>query len=155
MRCLCLLVVVASLSMACGPAPSPQTPAATSTPAAPAAAAPFELRLVVEGTAPGQSFPGADGKSLLLEPTAVISGAHVALAEAKSSEVAMTLTPEGAKALADVTRRAKGRKLAIVVDGTVEVAPEIKTAIEGGHVIFNLRSPKDAEAFARRFPVKK
>ncbi len=148
-------MVVATLSMACGPAPSPQTPAATSAPAAPAAAASFELRPVTDGTSPGQSFPGADGKSLVLEHAAVIGGAHVAQAEAKGSEVAMTLTPEGAKALADVTGRAKGRKLAIVIDGTVAVAPEIKTAIEGGHIIFNLRSPKDAEDFARRFPVKK
>src|SRR5580704_9563385 len=130
---LSLVVVcsIAALSMACTPEPLPQGPAPAG-PAAPAAAASLELRMAVQGADPGQAFPTDDGKSLTLETKPVVTGADIAQAEAKGTDVLLTLTPAGAKALQEATAKGIGRKLAILVGGVVKSAPEIKSAIEGG-----------------------
>ena len=50
-------------------------------------------------------------------------------------EVALEFTPEGAKKFADLTRNNIGRRLAIVLDGTIYSAPNIKTAITDGRAV--------------------
>ncbi|WP_456476323.1 protein translocase subunit SecD [Oceanithermus sp.] len=50
-------------------------------------------------------------------------------------EVALEFTPEGAKKFADLTRNNIGRRLAIVLDGTIYSAPNIKTAITDGKAV--------------------
>ena len=144
---------IAALSMACSPEPAPQAPAPAG-PAAPAGAAKLELRLVVQGAEPGQAFPTDDGKSLTLEAKPVVTGADVAKVEANGTEVLLTLTPAGAKALQDATARNVGRKLAILVGGVVNSAPEIKSTIEDGRAKVTLRSPKEADDLARALSAK-
>ncbi len=50
-------------------------------------------------------------------------------------EVALEFTAEGAKKFADLTRNNIGRRLAIVLDGTIYSAPNIKTAITDGRAV--------------------
>ncbi len=50
-------------------------------------------------------------------------------------EVALEFTPDGAKKFADLTRNNIGRRLAIVLDGTIYSAPNIKTAITDGRAV--------------------
>ncbi|WP_287372868.1 protein translocase subunit SecD [Oceanithermus sp.] len=50
-------------------------------------------------------------------------------------EVALEFTSEGAKKFADLTRNNIGRRLAIVLDGTIYSAPNIKTAITDGRAV--------------------
>lgn len=50
-------------------------------------------------------------------------------------EVALEFTPEGAKKFADLTRNNIGRRLAIVLDGTIYSAPNIQTAITDGRAV--------------------
>ncbi len=50
-------------------------------------------------------------------------------------EVALEFTPEGAKKFADLTRNNVGRRLAIVLDGTIYSAPNIQTAITDGRAV--------------------
>ncbi|WP_457638389.1 protein translocase subunit SecD [Oceanithermus sp.] len=50
-------------------------------------------------------------------------------------EVALEFTPEGAKKFAKLTRENIGRRLAIVLDGTIYSAPTIQTAITDGKAV--------------------
>ncbi len=50
-------------------------------------------------------------------------------------EVALEFTAEGAKKFADLTRNNIGRRLAIVLDGTIYSAPNIQTAITDGRAV--------------------
>ncbi|HGY08935.1 MAG TPA: protein translocase subunit SecD, partial [Oceanithermus profundus] len=50
-------------------------------------------------------------------------------------EVALEFTPDGAKKFADLTRNNIGRRLAIVLDGTIYSAPNIQTAITDGKAV--------------------
>ena len=50
-------------------------------------------------------------------------------------EVALEFTAEGAKTFADLTRNNMGRRLAIVLDGTIYSAPNIQTAITDGRAV--------------------
>ncbi len=50
-------------------------------------------------------------------------------------EVALEFTPEGAKKFAELTRQNIGRRLAIVLDGTIYSAPTIQTTIADGKAV--------------------
>lgn len=77
-----------------------------------------------------------DGE-LSLQPSIVVSGDMIADARAVTDQqgrsvVRFRLTPEGASRFAAVTRANVGRRMAILVDGKVMVAPVIRDQINGG-----------------------
>ena len=59
-------------------------------------------------------------------------------------EVAIDLTPEGARKLLDLTDRSLGRKMAIVFEGRVMMAPVIISRIPNGRVRITLAGGRDA-----------
>lgn len=67
-----------------------------------------------------------------------LSGARLDF-DQRSSEpiVALTFDAEGARALARLTRRYRGNRMAIVLDGTVITAPNIREPITGGGMIIS------------------
>lgn len=77
-------------------------------------------------------------RSYLLERTPVLTGAAVANAEAVTDPnagrpiVLLDFSREGARVFGEVTSRISGKKLAIVLDGTVKSAPIINSPIRGG-----------------------
>lgn len=97
-----------------------------------------------------------DGTAVTVTGAALLGNADVARAEATvgaggEPTVSVELTPEGGRRFAEVTTRLKGRRLAVVVDGTVWMAPTVSGPITGGSVAITLGSgagPADAEAMA-------
>lgn len=79
-------------------------------------------------------------RSYYLERTAELTGKDVATAEGADDPssnrpvVLVDFTRAGTRALADVTERNVGRKLATILDGTVRSAPIINGPIRGGRV---------------------
>ncbi len=63
-----------------------------------------------------------------------ITGAKAALGQSNDPVVDITLDPDGAERLAQVTAQNKGTTLAILLDGQVISTPLIRTAITGGAV---------------------
>ncbi len=77
-------------------------------------------------------------RSYLLEGKPVITGAAIASAETKMDPnihrplVLLDFSREGSRTFGDITARIAGKKLAIVLDGTVKSAPIINGPIRGG-----------------------
>lgn len=102
-------------------------------------------------------------EDVVFSPVPVLTNEDFASAEAKpfagSYGVLVTLKKDSAKKLLKVTTENKGKKLGLVVDGELWMAPEIKEAIVGDKmVIGNNLSKADAEKLASRLkdnPVKK
>ncbi len=83
---------------------------------------------------------------LLLEKDAVLTGDAIANAMVKFDEssmnepmVTLEFNPEGAKKFAEITAANVGRRLAIVLDGKVQTAPNIKEAIPSGQAVITGR----------------
>jgi beta-lactamase regulating signal transducer with metallopeptidase domain len=145
-------------------APGPSAAADAALPAVDrggAAKAHAEVAVRLVDTAPaGPRGPGAervaapDGGDLWLEPGVPITGAMFASAQAGrdaagSPTVDFSLTPEGARRLADLTRENVGKRLAILVDGKVVWAPVIRDEIAGGKGQISGRfTPGQTEALA-------
>lgn len=59
--------------------------------------------------------------------------------------ISITMTPEGTRRLKEATTANIGRRLAIVVDGKVLIAPTIRSAIWGGSVSLTMGQGKSQE----------
>ncbi|MER3480052.1 MAG: protein translocase subunit SecDF [Meiothermus sp.] len=91
--------------------------------------------------------PNLDTKSLeqqLFKPSdlgpVLLTGKDLANAQATFDQfgrpqVSLTFTGEGAKKFEEVTRQNVGRRLAVVLDGKVFTAPNIRSAISGGQAV--------------------
>ena len=101
-----------------------------------------------------------DGEPLLLEKKAVLTGdsltnAGVRFDQSQFNEPVVTLqfNAEGAKKFADITAANVGRRLAIVLDGEVQTAPNIKEAIPSGEAIitgrFSIEKAQDTALILR------
>jgi len=94
------------------------------------------------------------GQPVYLMPNVLLSGHDMASAVAEQDDqgrwnVRFTLTAEGARKFAQVTKENVGRRLAIVFDGKVVAAPSIRSAITGGTGIIALGG-KNAHGEAQR-----
>ncbi len=78
-----------------------------------------------------------EGRPYLVEKKPLLTGdsikkAYMSFDQYNQPAVSLEFTPEGSKVFADVTRRNVGRNLAIVLDGKVQSAPQIREPITGG-----------------------
>ena len=74
-------------------------------------------------------------KEVLLDQSAVSSATVQTQAPSQAPMIEVVLTAAGQKAFADITRRTVGKRLAIVVDGKLLVAPRIEAEIPGGRAL--------------------
>jgi hypothetical protein len=92
-------------------------------------------------------------RAYLLERQPALTGAHVAhatVALGPEPEVQVRFTRAGSQRLSEVTDAAVGRRLVLIVDGQVQVAPRINEPITGGSVRLTLpRPPGDYGAWVR------
>ncbi|WP_394827991.1 SecDF P1 head subdomain-containing protein [Pendulispora albinea] len=145
------LALMLAAAVACGSNAQSQRPvggAPSLTQGSTVASVNVELRLVA--TAGGEEVKTVEGAVVHLEKEVVLSQADIVEAHASGSNVELRLTPGGARALHDVTSANVGRKLAAVVDGTVQATPVIREAIQGEHLVISLRSSQEAGALAQR-----
>lgn len=98
----------------------------------------------------GVEYPTRDGRRLRVESKPILTTRDIAHAEARGTDVALTMTEAATASFLEDTRRYKGRKLAILVDGTIYQAPEIKMPIESGRASVATDSPADAERIASK-----
>ncbi len=96
------------------------------------------------------SYTKDDSEPLLLESEAVLTGDALSDAMVSFSQadfggqvVSMRFNSEGAKKFAQVTAANIGRRLAIVLDGKVQSAPNIKEAIPSGEAVISGRFTVD------------
>jgi len=94
-----------------------------------------------------------DGEPLLLEQKAVLGGDSLTDAQVTFSQsgfgepvVSIRFNAEGAKKFAEITAANVGRRLAIVLDGKVQSAPNIKEAIPSGEAVITGRFTPDQAA---------
>ncbi|MFA5275522.1 MAG: protein translocase subunit SecD [Candidatus Omnitrophota bacterium] len=87
-----------------------------------------------------------DKEPLLLEKTAVLAGDSLTNAQVNFSSsqfnepvVSLQFNPEGAKKFAEITAANVGKRLAIVLDGKVQSAPNIREAIPSGEAVISGR----------------
>lgn len=70
--------------------------------------------------------------------------------------VIVELTPDGRKKMMEGTTDMKGKRIALIVDGRIQVAPLLRQAPLGGVFhISNFKNEKDAKALVDRFNNKK
>ncbi len=98
----------------------------------------LEMRLVAADGAEGEELPRwFSDETLRLERAAFVDASHVREVQLENRpdetrHIVLYLDPEGTTRLAEVTAANEGRRLAIVVDGRVVVAPTIRGAITEG-----------------------
>lgn len=100
----------------------------------------LEFRLLASGDAsvPTRRFKNRDGSDISLEDEVLMSGDSVDTAQVDINpqnnqvEVLLRLTPTGRKIFDDITKENVGRNLAIVLDGVVQSAPNIRERISAG-----------------------
>lgn len=106
----------------------------------------FAIRQVVAADSPkatdAENLPWAKPRpgqtNLLVAREILLEQGHIQTAQGLRNPITheevvhVTLTPEGAKQFAKVTRENIGKQLAIVVGGKIMVAPQIGTEIGGG-----------------------
>ncbi len=87
-----------------------------------------------------------DSSPLLLESKALLTGdsltnaeVHFSSAEFNEPVVGLKFNAEGAKKFADLTAANVGRRLAIILDGKVQSAPNIREAIPSGEAVISGR----------------
>ena len=99
-----------------------------------------KLKEAMAGTVPeGCELNYAENEPLLLEAKPALTGDAVVDARVDFDQsafgqpyVGFSLSPEGARAFARVTRENIGKRLAIVLDGKVRSAPRVETEIPSG-----------------------
>src|SRR6202030_1077434 len=101
---------------------------------------PPEYRIeVYKMTAEGNEKPREE--RLLVKKKADLGGDHVSHASAgygnEGWEVRLDFDSEGAKRFGDITAANVGHRFAIVLDGVIQSAPVIKTAIYGGNAVIS------------------
>ena len=108
-----------------------------------------KLREAIAGTvAEGYElkYSQEDKEPLLLEKQAVLTGdtltnagVHFSQSQFNEPVVGLQFNAEGAKKFAEITAANIGRRLAIVLDGKVQSAPNIKEAIPSGEAVISGR----------------
>jgi len=106
-----------------------------------------------------EAIEGARWRSYVVHAAPAVTNAHVVRAQAVTDPVAgrqlvLTLTADGQRALYDVTGENVGRKLAIVLDGTVWTAPIIDRRIDGDRFAIAMPPalpPAQLDALVARF----
>ena len=114
-----------------------------------------EFRLVDESPtsdAPEMPIKGSDER-VRLEPAVIVDHSNIQSAVVQRSsagqsyDVVITFTAEGARKLRAATAAAIGSRLAIIIDGTVLIAPRIQAEIPDGVAVvagnFSLREAQD------------
>lgn len=122
----------------------------------------LEVHLVAEEGArvPTQSFPSwTDAEApVVVERTVVAANGDVERVERTTGTTpdeqayAIRLTRAAATRFEEVTGAAIGRRLAVVIDGKVAMAPVIRTRIVGGQVVVTAHDPAVLERLARLTP---
>ena len=110
----------------------------------------FELRRVVPDGQAGKSktlpwfkAPVHNESELRVEEEALLREEHIQKAEVQKNplsgndEVRVTLTPAGKELFSEVTKANIGKKLAVVIDGKVALAPVIQQQISGGTLVIS------------------
>jgi len=107
-----------------------------------AASDPEKMKQATAGTVPDGyelAYSQENNEPLLLEKKTVLTGdaltdAQVDFSQSQFNEpvVSLQFNPEGAKKFAEITSNNVGRRLAIVLDGKVQSAPNIREAIPSG-----------------------
>jgi preprotein translocase subunit SecD len=99
----------------------------------------FELRLADASMFPGavQATVEGSGETVYLSPEVVLTNAHVRRSGVQKTYsgdygVELTLTEEGGEKLARLTRENLYKRVAILLDGRLVMAPRIQTEIPGG-----------------------
>ena len=108
-----------------------------------------KLKQAIAGTLPDGyelKYSEEDKEPLLLEKQSVLIGdaltnaaVHFSQSEFNEPMVALQFNAEGAKKFAEVTASNVGRRLAIVLDGKIQSAPNIKEAIPSGEAVITGR----------------
>ena len=108
-----------------------------------------KLKQAMEGKVPEDlefKYTTEDNEPLLLEKKAVLTGDALTNASVQFSQsefnqpvVSLQFNAEGAKKFAEITTNNIGRRLAIVLDGKVQSAPNIKEAIPSGEAVITGR----------------
>ncbi|MGZ4962566.1 MAG: SecDF P1 head subdomain-containing protein [Limisphaerales bacterium] len=126
----------------------------------------FEVRLVIgsasadseemiwthQGNVPGRSVD----EKLHVQKKPLLNGPVIRSATARKepvtggSEIVITLTTEGAKRFADITRDRVGQRFAFLIDGKVYSAPKIATEIRGGRAVITGFTQEQAAQLAKR-----
>src|SRR5262249_56930530 len=87
---------------------------------------------------------------LLVKKKADLGGNHVSQAAAgygqEGWEVTLRFDTEGAKTFGQITEANVGHRFAIVLDGVIQSAPVIKTAIYGGNAVISRGRMDEPEA---------
>lgn len=124
----------------------------------------FEIRAVAtEGQEVELAKARGAQKSLKLAKEVLLDTTHIASASVEKDsasgqdQVRVTLTPEGRKRFAEVTKKNIGKQLAVVVNKKVLIAPVINSEIPGGEVVITGNfSPEEAQELAKTLaPAKK
>lgn len=99
----------------------------------------FELRLADTAPSPGAVQATVEGseETVYLSPEVVLTNAHVRRSSIQKTYsgdygVELTLTEEGGEKLARLTRENLYKRVAILLDGRLIMAPMIQTEIPGG-----------------------
>lgn len=101
----------------------------------------LEFRLVALGSAPSgagtASLRKKSGETVIVEDQTLMTGdavadARVDIDQTGQVRVLLKLTPSGSQTFARITSENIGRQLAIILNGVVNEAPVIQTAITGG-----------------------
>ena len=110
---------------------------------------PEKLKQAIDGTPPDGyelKYIQENNEPVLLEKQAVLTGdalvnASIRFSQAEFNEpiVGLEFNAEGAKKFAEITANNVGRRLAIVLDGKVQTAPNIKEAIPSGQAVIQGR----------------
>ena len=117
----------------------------------------LELRLVLDGPAPG-SFELTDeaGETLILSPDAVVTEREIVKAEVVSSatlgafSVNVHFSPKAAERIHKVSSENVGRRMAFVLDGKIFMAPYMRSTFSSPVLIDNYYSRQEAERVAER-----
>ena len=115
-----------------------------------------KMKAALEGTVPEGyelRYTEEDSEPVLLEQAAVLTGDSLTDAQVTFSQsgfgepvVSIRFNAEGAKKFAEITAANVGRRLAIVLDGKVQSAPNIKEAIPSGEAVITGRFNPDQAA---------
>ncbi|HQJ15114.1 MAG TPA: protein translocase subunit SecD [Candidatus Omnitrophota bacterium] len=115
-----------------------------------------KMKLALEGTVPEGyelKYTEEDHEPVLLEKAAALTGDSLTDAQVTFSQsgfgepvVSIRFNAEGAKKFAEITAANVGRRLAIVLDGKVQSAPNIKEAIPSGEAVITGRFNPDQAA---------
>jgi protein-export membrane protein SecD len=115
-----------------------------------------KMKLALENKVPEGyelKYTQDDNEPVLLEQAAVLSGDSLTDAQVTFSQsgfgepvVSLKFNAQGAKKFAEITAANVGRRLAIVLDGKVQSAPNIKEAIPSGEAVISGRFNPDQAA---------